>query len=45
MERQEAIKYLKRKGKITPENFDEKLVEQVEREGKIFGDPIVDIKK
>lgn len=50
MDRDSAIAYLRRKGKIDPKvtvkltKEEEKLVERVEREGKIFGDPMIEIK-
>lgn len=47
MERNEAIGYLQRKGKIKGETKysegEEELIEKVEKEGKIFGDPLVEL--
>ncbi len=50
MDRDSAIAYLRRKVKFYPKvtvkltKEEEKLVERVEREGKIFGDPMIEIK-
>ena len=49
MNRDNAIDYLEGKGKIdgttTYDKKDEELIKQVMKEGKIFGDPIVILKK
>lgn len=45
MNREKAIKYLERKGKIEEREFtkkEEKKIEKVMNEGKIYGDPIVE---
>ncbi len=41
MNRKKAVDYLKRKGKDVT---DEDTIKQVMKEGKIFGDPVVDLK-
>ena len=50
MDRNEAISYLKRKGKIHPKEVEIKLTKEEEKEvdkvikkGKIYGDPIARI--
>ena len=44
MEKEEAIKYLKRKGKYCNDSMTkEEKVEQVMKKGKIYGDPIADV--
>ena len=50
MNKEAAIKYLQKKGKIKDDEenskfskTEEELIEKVEKEGKIFGDPVVDI--
>lgn len=47
MKREEAIRYLKRKGKIYGETSydkdEEKEIEKVMKEGKIYGDPCVEM--
>ena len=52
MKRDKAIKYLRRKGEIRTEEDlegerfnknEEKLIEEVTKKGKIFGDPYVSI--
>ncbi len=48
MDRNNAIKYLKGKNRIKgEENFsedEEKEIEKVEKQGKIYGDPVVELK-
>ena len=49
MDREKAIKYLTRKGKLDLENqkFDkeeEEEIQEVMKSGKIYGDPIVNLK-
>ncbi len=50
MDKEEAIKYLERKGKIQTKTDEEtyskeheELIEKVVKEGKIFGDPLVEL--
>lgn len=48
MDREDAIRYLERKGKIEAEEKkfdkdDEKEIEKVMKEGKIYGDPVVEV--
>jgi len=48
MNRKKAIKYLKRKGKIEEDKEifnkeDEKEIKKVITEGKIYGDPLVEV--
>ncbi len=48
MDRDDAINYLKRKNKIVGDDKfsddEEKEIEKVEKEGKIYGDPVVELK-
>jgi len=45
MDRNQAIKYLNRKGKISAEHneADEKEIAKVVKKGKIYGDPLVEL--
>lgn len=48
MNKKEAIEYLERKGKLselkrTLTKKDEEIIDKVMKEGKIFGDPIVEV--
>ena len=47
MNKENAIRYLKRKGKIegmeTFSKVEQKKIKQVMKEGKIYGDPVVEL--
>lgn len=50
MDRNEAIEYLERKGRLSEDKhkrkftkLDEINIREVQREGKIYGDPIVEL--
>jgi len=52
MEKEEAIEYLQRKGKIREDEvkrpkfneFEQAKIKEVMKEGKIYGDPVVSLK-
>jgi hypothetical protein len=46
MKRDEAVEYLERKGQLSERKFtknDEVKIKEVEKKGKIYGDPIVEL--